>query len=109
MPPDDAQMDATANVISRMGERLASLEASTRLEIAALKQDTETIRSNLHRALNTMQEFIISSQADKAILREHLMRCDTRGQRIEKLIWGVAGGIGALFLIWAQHFMGWGK
>lgn len=107
--PDDAQMDATANVISRIGERLAALEASTKLEIAALKQDTETIRSNLHRALNTMQEFIVSAQADKAILREHLLRCDARGQRIERVIWGVAGGIGMLFILWAQHFLGWGK
>ena len=102
-------MDATSVNISRIGERLAALEVSTRIEIAALKQDTETIRSNLHRALNTMQEFIISSQADKAILHQHLVRCDARGQRIERLIWGVAGGIGALFIIWATHFMGWGK
>src|SRR5690348_14802541 len=108
-PPEDGQHDYPSFVISRMGERLAALEAASKLEIAALKQDTETIRANLHRALNTMQEFIVSAQADKAILREHLLRCDNRGQRIERVIWGVAGGVGALFIIWVTHFFGWSR
>lgn len=47
-----------ANQLTRIGERVAQLDGRVTSDIAALKQDTQSIRAAMHDQNNTMQRFV---------------------------------------------------
>ena len=109
MPPEDGDHTpiATANAIGRMGERLAALEARTDARIGQLMADAARIRDNLHQAMETMQQFIASVSADKAVMTQHIADCAKRGARLEKLVWIIIAGVLGLVFMWLrQHILG---
>lgn len=77
------EQDLRLNALTRMGERVAALEARSTTEIAALKKDTEVIRSSMHDIGNTLQQFIATSYADRAIMQSHMKECTERSVRME--------------------------
>lgn len=68
MPPfseDDVAVQIPAALIApltRMGERVAALEARATTEIASLKRDTEVIRAAIHDINNNQQRFVAAEQ-----------------------------------------------
>lgn len=100
---DDGQQLPSASMLTRMGERLAALEARANSEIASLKGDTEAIRRLLHESNQTLTAFIgqqiaanSSAKADRELLDQHMKMCDRRGQILNRAAWTV---VGTLFLI----------
>ena len=100
----DGVSTATANVISRMGERLAALEVRTN----ALTDDTKRIRDNQHEAANVLQQFIAVVSNDKAVMMQHIADCAKRGARMERLGWMILTGIVGLIFLWIQRHIGLG-
>jgi len=97
--------DPFASAVSRLGERVAALEARASAEIAALKDDTAHIRHTQHEVANTIQGFIATSSTNQLLLTEHLKICDTRSARLERIAWGVmAGVVAVLGLLLKIHF-----
>ena len=93
-------------VISRLGERVAALEARSVAEIAALKDDTAHIRSTQHEFANQMQVFISATHSEQTLLREHVKLCDARSARLEKVSFAVLGLLITLLgLLLNAHFL----
>lgn len=100
------------NAMTRMGERVAALEARSGAEIAALKADTAMIRSQGHELNNRLQEVIGLFSAGQnnlgraqATLEGHMRSCDVRGARLEWLARVIAVAvIGMLGFLIKLHF-----
>ena len=94
------------NTLTRMGERLAALEARNGAEIDALKRDTEAIRDQGHKLRNELQEFIRLMIKAQTSLEAHIVVCDHRGVRLERVGYGVATVVITIlgFLLKQQFF-----
>lgn len=72
-------------LLTRTGERLASLETRATVEIAALKKDTESIRINQHDQRNEMQKIVAAEQQCATSLAAINVQMTSLAAHLEKL------------------------
>jgi hypothetical protein len=87
LSPEDAHVIPSAMLapLTRMGERLAGLEARATVEIAALKQDTQVIRSSMHDTNNNMQLFVAAERQCASSLATLSVQMQTHTEALTSL------------------------
>lgn len=77
MPP--ATEGELLSIVTRMENRVSSLEARSEEQIKALKTDTESIRIQGHALANRLTEFTSHVIEGQTILKAHMAACEKRG------------------------------